>query len=70
MIKFFIHIFLTQREPNKPFGEPVPLGEGDNYIERFLLLLKDARYSGWYNFEGRREDAKVSFDYLIGKLKS
>ncbi|MEM1996524.1 MAG: TIM barrel protein [Candidatus Bathyarchaeia archaeon] len=66
---FHTHLLDAKRMPGKPFGEPVPLGEGDNYIEEFLILLKDAKYSGWYNFEGKREDAKAAYDYLIGKIK-
>ena len=66
---FHTHLVDSKAMPGQSRGQPVPLGEGDNYIEEFLRILRDAKYSGWYNFEGRKEDAKASFLYLTGKLK-
>jgi sugar phosphate isomerase/epimerase len=66
---FHTHLVDSKTIPGQRFGQPVPLGEGDNYIEQFMLVLRDARYAGWFNYEGRKEDAKASFDYLNLKLK-
>ncbi len=66
---FHTHLVDSRRTLEEPFRQHVPLGEGDAYIEEFLRILGDTRYSGWYNFEGRKEDAKVSFDYLTAMLK-
>lgn len=66
---FHTHLVDSRRILEEPYRQSVPLGEGDAYIEDFLRLLRDARYSGWYNFEGRKEDAKASFDYLTATLK-
>lgn len=66
---FHTHLVDSKAVPGQRFGQPVPLGEGDNYIDQFLRLLRDARYSGWFNYEGKKEDAKASFDYLNIKLK-
>ena len=63
------HIVDSRRILKKPYWQSVPLGEGDAYVEDFLRILRDARYSGWYNFEGRSEDAKASFDYLTTTLE-
>jgi len=66
---FHTHLVDSKIVPGQRFGQPVSLGEGNNYIEEFLRTMRDARYSGWYNYEGRKEDAKASFDYLNIKLK-
>lgn len=66
---FHTHLVDSKAIPGQRFGQPVSLGEGDHYIEQFIRILRDARYSGWFNFEGRKEDARASFDYLNVKLK-
>jgi len=63
------HLVDSRRILEEPYREPVSLGGGDACIEEFLRLLGDAGYSGWYNSEGRKEDAGTSFDYLTAMLK-
>jgi sugar phosphate isomerase/epimerase len=65
---FHTHLVDSKTVPGQRYGQPVSLGEGDSYIEEFLRILRDTRYSGWYNFEGRKDDAKSSFNYLSIKL--